>query len=123
MYSAILVGLLGMAQSVSAPTPVAPAPVARPDVVVEGSKMVCRREIVIGSNIPGKRVCKPKSDVQAEQIAGRDEARRFVVRPAPPRATKPSGAGLGGKRAARDECAVAPLPSHRCTAGPSCLPQ
>ena len=53
---------------------VAPAPAAKPDVVVEGSKLVCRRETVIGSNIPGKRVCKPKSEIAAEQLAGRDEA-------------------------------------------------
>ena len=79
MHSAILVALLGMAQPANPAAQVAPAPAAKPDVVVEGSKLVCRRETVIGSNIPGKRVCKPKSEIAAEQLAGRDEARAFVV--------------------------------------------
>lgn len=79
MHSAIIAALVGMVQPAAAAPQGAPAPVARPDVVVEGSKMVCRREVVIGSNIPGKRVCKPKNQLASEQLAGRDEARAFVV--------------------------------------------
>ena len=79
MHSAILVALLGMAQPANAAPQIAPAPAAKADVVVQGSKLVCRRETVIGSNIPGKRVCKPKAELQAEQVAGRDAAREFVI--------------------------------------------
>ena len=79
MFSAVFVALLGVAQPASAAAQVAPAPVAKPDVVVQGSKLVCRRETVIGSNIPGKRVCKPKNELAAEQLAGRDAAKAFVI--------------------------------------------
>ena len=79
MHSVIFTALLGMVQPAPAAAQASPAPAARPDVVVEGSKLVCRREVVIGSNIPGKRVCKPKGELAAEQVAGRDAARAFVV--------------------------------------------
>ena len=61
------------------------APGVKPSVVAsaEEDKMVCKREPVIGSNVPGKRVCKPKSQILAEQAAAREAARDM---------TTPSGA-------------------------------
>lgn len=79
MHSAVFIALLGMAQPANAAAQVAPTSVAKPDVVVNGSKLVCRRETPIGSNVPGKRVCKPKTELAAEQLAGRDAAKAFVI--------------------------------------------
>ena len=83
MLAAIFLALLGIVQPATTAVHVAPVPVVKPDVVVDGSKLVCRREVVIGSNVPGKRVCKSKNQLLAEQAVCRDAAKEM---------TTPSGA-------------------------------
>lgn len=76
MRSLLSLALLALAPAAQAADVPAPAPAAKP-TEADGDKMVCRRETVIGSNIPGKRVCKPKSQILAEQAAARDAAREM----------------------------------------------
>ena len=86
MRSMLLIALLTLAPAAYAadgPAPV-PAPVDKPSAVADGDKLVCRRETTIGSNIPGKRVCKPRSQLLAEQAAAREAAKEM---------TAPTGAG------------------------------
>ena len=48
-------------------------------VVAPGDKMICRREQVSGSNIPGKRICRLKSDLDAERAAALESAKEMVT--------------------------------------------
>nr|WP_294846556.1 hypothetical protein [uncultured Sphingomonas sp.] len=61
----------------------APTLASEPKVVVAQEatpakeKMVCRRESKIGSNIPGKKVCVPKSQADAQTEAARQATREM----------------------------------------------
>ena len=71
MRAFLVLALLASSSPVLAGEPAAKRPVATAD----GDKMICRRETTIGSNIPGKKVCKLKSQLLAEQAAARDAAK------------------------------------------------
>jgi hypothetical protein len=76
MRSLLFIALLALAPAAHAGNN-APAPAGQPSATADGDKMICRRETVIGSNIPGKRVCKPRSEIIAEQAAAREAAREI----------------------------------------------
>jgi hypothetical protein len=76
MRSLLFIALLALAPAAHADNN-APAPAAKPAATADGDKLICRRETVIGSNIPGKRVCKPRSEIIAEQAAAREAAREI----------------------------------------------
>ena len=82
MASILLLALLAMGPAATAADN-APAPAPKVVAVKDGDKLVCKREVTIGSNVPGKKVCKPKSQILAEQAAARDAAKDM---------TSPSGA-------------------------------
>lgn len=86
MRSMLFIALLALAPAVHAAGNPASAPVqaSKPVAADDGDKLVCRREPVIGSNVPGKRICKPKSQLLAEQAAARDAAKEMST---------PQGAG------------------------------
>lgn len=44
---------------------------------VSKEKMICRREVPIGSNIPGKKVCVAKSQLDAQTEAARQTTREM----------------------------------------------
>ena len=80
MRSMLFVALLAAASTVQAAGPAAApatstAPAATASATDDGDKLVCRRESVSGSNIPGKRVCRLKRDIEADQIAARESAK------------------------------------------------
>ena len=45
---------------------------SKPAAPAASEKLICRRQTAVGSNRPGKRVCKTKSQILAEQAAARD---------------------------------------------------
>ena len=80
MRSTPFVALLAAASAVQVTGPAAvpatpTAPAATVSTTSDSDKLVCRRELVSGSNIPGKRVCRLKRDIEAEQIAARESAK------------------------------------------------
>ncbi len=79
MRSILFTALLVCAPSVHAAESAGPASANSPSVAADADKLVCRREPVIGSNVPGKRVCKPKSQLLAEQAAARDAAKEMAA--------------------------------------------
>ena len=84
MRSLLLIALLALAHAAHAADNPAPAPASKPSAAEDGDKLICRREQVIGSNVPGKRICKLKSQLLAEQAAARDAAKEMAT---------PQGAG------------------------------
>ena len=66
-------GLLIMAVPALAAKPEA-APAAKPD---EGAdKLVCRREVVVGSRLPGPRVCRTAAEWKGNSRDDQDAIRR-----------------------------------------------
>lgn len=81
MRSMLFVAFLSAAAAVQAGAPsVVPPTADKPAATVpDGDKMICRREQVIGSNILGKRVCKLRSVIVAEQAAARQAAQDMTT--------------------------------------------
>ena len=84
MRSMLFIALLATAPAAQAADTPAPNTASKTSVADDGDKMICRREPVIGSNVPGKRICKPKSQLLAEQAQARDAAKEMAT---------PQGAG------------------------------
>ena len=78
MTSMLLLALLAVGPAATAADN-APAPAPKAVTVKDGDKLVCKREVTIGSNVPGKKVCKPKSQLLAEQAAAREQARELTT--------------------------------------------
>ena len=84
MRSLLFIAWLALAPAAYAAGGPTPALASKPSVADDGDKLICRREPVIGSNVPGKRICKPKSQLLAEQAQARDAAKEMAT---------PQGAG------------------------------
>jgi hypothetical protein len=78
MRSVLFMALLALAPAAQAADNPGQAVASKPSAAADNDKLICRREQIIGSNIPGKRICKPKSQIVAEQAAARDAAREMT---------------------------------------------
>lgn len=82
----IVFALLAGASAAQSATPAAPAAPATPAAATpaktaaanDGDKLICRREMDTGSNIPGKKMCVRKRDLEAQQQANRDNAKAMT---------------------------------------------
>lgn len=69
LLAALASPAMAQEQKVKVTVEAAPAPVKE--------KMICRREVPIGSNIPGKKVCVAKSLLDAQADAARQATREM----------------------------------------------
>jgi len=75
--------LLASASAAQSATPAAPATTAsatpaKTAAANDGDKLICRREMDTGSNIPGKKVCIRKRDLDAQLLANRENAKAMT---------------------------------------------
>ena len=75
-----LLGSASAAQSADATAPATPAaaPTAKTATTAAGDKLICRREVDTGSNIPGKKICVRKRDLDAQLLANRDNVKAMT---------------------------------------------
>ena len=76
----LVLALLAGASAAQAATPAttASATPAKAAAAKDGDKLICRREMDTGSNIPGKKVCVRKRDLEAQQQANRENAKAMT---------------------------------------------
>ena len=79
----LVLALLAGASAAQAATPATPATTAsatpaKAAAAKDGDKLICRREMDTGSNIPGKKVCVRKRDLEAQQQANRENAKAMT---------------------------------------------
>jgi hypothetical protein len=72
--AALLIPASAMAGETTPPAKTAPAATKSAD---DAEKKVCRRVTTIGSNIPGKKVCVSRAEIEDAQRAAREEAKQM----------------------------------------------
>ena len=79
----LVLALLGSASAAQSADPTAPAtpaaaPMPKAAAKAAGDKLICRREVDTGSNIPGKKICVRKRDLDAQLLANRENVKAMT---------------------------------------------
>ena len=79
----LVLALLGSASAAQSADPTAPAipaaaPMPKAAAMAAGDKLICRREVDTGSNIPGKKICVRKRDLDAQLLANRENVKAMT---------------------------------------------